>query len=66
MPVYDYVCKTCGETTELNKLPAEGAVMRHVLPATKQGDGDYKVCGTFRRVWSTVNVNTTNLRAARG
>jgi len=56
MPVeYDYVCKTCGTTTTLDRLPADGAEMRHL----KEGG---TVCGTFRRVWTT-NVNLANCRA---
>lgn len=43
---YEYVCKKCGATTELDRLPAEGASMRHMV--------DGRVCGTFRRDWSTV------------
>jgi hypothetical protein len=53
--VYDYVCKKCGATTELDRLP-EG-VMRHMV--------DGKVCGTFRRVWTSINVSTSNLKRAR-
>ena len=58
MATYDYVCRECGATTELDRLPREGVTMRHY-------DGK-KVCGTFRRNWSSVNINTTNLRSARG
>lgn len=43
----------------LDRLPAEGADMRHLK---KNGS----VCGTFRRNWKSINVNTTNLRSARG
>lgn len=52
--VYVYVCKKCGTTTELDRLPKDGAVMRHMV--------DRKVCGTFRRDWSSINVNRANLR----
>ena len=55
MPVFDYVCKKCGAKTELTERKENA---RHLV--------DGKVCGTFRRNWTSVNVNTTNLRAARG
>lgn len=58
MPIYDYVCKTCGAKTELDRLPKDGADMRHLVEG--------RVCGTFRRDWKSVNVNTVNLRQARG
>jgi hypothetical protein len=57
MPIYDYTCRSCGAGTELDRLPAEGADMRHLVEG--------QVCGTFRRDWSSINVNTTNLRSAR-
>lgn len=49
MPTYDYVCRTCGARTELDRLPAEGADMRHLVEG--------KVCGTFSRNYKTVNFN---------
>lgn len=55
MPVFEYVCKKCGAKAELD-YGKEGS--RHLV--------DGKVCGTFRRDWTSTNVNTTNLRAARG
>lgn len=53
--VYEYVCKKCETHVEVDRLLAENA--RHMV--------DKKVCGTLRRVWSSVNVNTVNLRKAR-
>lgn len=58
MPTYDYVCRSCGAATELDRLPVDGE------PRHLKEDGT--VCGTFRRNWKTINVNTVNLRAARG
>lgn len=55
MPIYDYICMTCGAKTE---LPQRKENTRHVV--------DGEVCGTFRRNWASVNVNTANLRSARG
>jgi predicted nucleic acid-binding Zn ribbon protein len=49
MPIYEYVCKSCGAKCDLDRLPREGAKMRHLVEG--------KVCGTFRRDWSSVNVN---------
>lgn len=56
MPSYEYRCKKCGTTTELDRLPKDGVAMRHMV--------DGRVCGTFRRVWSA-NVNVYNLKAER-
>jgi predicted nucleic acid-binding Zn ribbon protein len=57
MPViYDYECRSCGARTELNRRPAEGTEMRHMKE-------DGTVCGTFRRVWTSINVNRANIRA---
>lgn len=60
--VYDYICKTCGAKAEL-EYGKEGT--RH-LKQSQKVTGNMIVCGTFRRNWSTVNVNTANLRSARG
>lgn len=49
MPIYSYKCRTCGATTELDRLPAEGADMRHLVEG--------RVCGTFRRDYTTVRFN---------
>ncbi len=57
MPIYDYRCRTCGAETELDRLPAEGADMRHMVPVKGHEGVLSKVCGTFRRVYSTVNFN---------
>ncbi len=58
MPLYDYKCKKCGVQVELDRIPTDEEV-RHIT-------GKGKVCGTFRRVWTSINVNTANLRSARG
>lgn len=57
MPVYVYVCKKCGAQAELDRLPKDGAKMRHVVEG--------RVCGTFRRLWQA-NFNRENIRAVRG
>ena len=49
MAVFDYVCRTCGAKTELDRLPAEGVDMRHLVEG--------KVCGAFRRDWTSINLN---------
>ena len=54
-PTYEYVCRVCGTTVELDRPLTDEA--RHVHK-------DKTVCGTLRRVWSTINVNKHNLRKA--
>lgn len=49
MPTYDYVCRTCGARTELDRLPEDGADMRHLVGG--------QVCGVFLRDWSSVRMN---------
>lgn len=49
MPTYDYVCKKCGARAELDRLPKDGATMRHVVEG--------RVCGTFRRDWRSIHMN---------
>lgn len=44
--VYEYVCRKCGARAELN-YGKEGT--RHLVEG--------RVCGIFRRSWSSVNVN---------
>lgn len=44
MPIYEYRCKKCGASTELDRLPKEGVTMRHMV--------DGRVCGSFLRVWN--------------
>lgn len=64
MPVYDYICRTCGKEFETDKL-VSGSEWRHLkddLPLTHPD----VVCGTVTRNWKRVNVNTVNLRSARG
>lgn len=56
MPVFDYVCRSCGASTELDRLPTDGSEMRHLKE-------DGTVCGTFRRNWSSINVDLSNCRA---
>lgn len=48
MPTYDYRCRACGTTTELDRLPAEGVDMRHLKE-------DGTVCGVFFRNWAAVH-----------
>lgn len=55
-PVYDYLCRTCGAQTTLDRRPEGDAEMRHLKE-------DGTVCGTFRRDWKTVNLNRENIRA---
>lgn len=47
MPTYAYRCRKCGAETTLDRLPKDGAVMRHMVAG--------RICGTFRRDWSTVS-----------
>lgn len=56
--VYDYKCNGCGTHWEEDTPDAYAKNARHL----KKG----KVCGNIFRDWSSVGVNTTNLRAARG
>jgi hypothetical protein len=53
--VYDYICTNCGATTELDRLPKDNVPMRHLVPTKYEGVS--RVCGTFRRDWSSINVN---------
>ena len=52
MPVYDYICKTCGASSSDTSPSAE-------RDCTQCG-------GQLRRNWKSVNVNTVNQRQARG
>jgi hypothetical protein len=54
--VFDYVCRTCGARTEFDRLPKEGAEMRHLVPIEGY-KGVSRVCGTFQRSWASVNFN---------
>jgi len=49
MRTYEYVCKSCGAKAELDRLPKDGGAFRHMV--------DGRICGTFRRDWSSINVN---------
>lgn len=55
MPDFDYICTGCGKTITHTAALTENS--RHL-----DGEG---VCGTLRRDWKTINVNTANLRSAR-
>jgi predicted nucleic acid-binding Zn ribbon protein len=55
MATYEYICKSCGSRTSLDRLPSEGADMRHLVEG--------EVCGTFRRDWSSVSIDLSNCRA---
>lgn len=56
MPVqYDYKCRACGARTVLDRLPEADADMRHLVEG--------EVCGTFRRDWSSINIDLSNCRA---
>jgi hypothetical protein len=56
MPIYEYVCRSCGAKTELHRLPRDGVEMRHLVPI-EEHPGVSRFCGTFRRDYSTINVN---------
>lgn len=50
--VYEYTCRKCGVVVEYDRILADNS--RHMV--------DRKVCGSLRRVWSSINVNRQNLR----
>ncbi len=51
MPIYEFRCKTCDKRFEVNRPSVDHSCT--------------ECCGPLVRVWA-VNVNTANLRAARG
>jgi predicted nucleic acid-binding Zn ribbon protein len=55
VPIYEYICKSCGSRCTLDRLPRDGAKMRHLVPTSYKGVS--RVCGVFRRDWGTVNFN---------
>lgn len=56
MPVYVYKCNQCGEVAELDRRLTDET--RHMVES--------EICGTMIRDWKSVNINTVNLRSARG
>lgn len=63
MPKYDYICRTCGERTTLDRLPKDGVEMRHLVSLAPKYEGVSRVCGTFRRDWSSIGLLRENIRA---
>jgi hypothetical protein len=47
--VYDFICRKCGVETTRDAPPKDGVTMRHIVKG--------KVCGTFRRDWSSIHMN---------
>ena len=58
MPIYEFVCTTCRTLWEEEEFDAYTKNAKHLVEGEK--------CGRIVRKWSSINVNTANLRSARG
>ena len=60
MPTYEFRCTGCDKRWEDARFDAYHKQARHVNGDTGE------TCGRIVRAWGSINVNTTNLRSARG